>query len=259
MKKNKIGLIFSLVALLSLSSCGDDPSTTSSDTLTSDDTTQTTSYPYDFVEPPTYDEDTLQIHYHRDDMTYDGWDAWLWTEGKDGAAYSFNGFDEFGAISAIPLESTFSADVDEIFFIIRQGGDDWTAKDYDSDQSFLLSNFVKDENNIYHVYIVSGWAGTYESADVISTANITRAAFFDAKTVVVNANLDFTETISNPHKAALAGFVPCAESGTITFFLCSPLTSKYFFIIIMPVSSPRAPAAGCKVIATIPVIFFKAS
>lgn len=193
MKKNKIGLIFSLVALLSLSSCGDDPSTTSSDTLTSDDTTQTTSYPYDFVEPPTYDEDTLQIHYHRDDMTYDGWDAWLWTEGKDGAAYSFNGFDEFGAISAIPLESTFSADVDEIFFIIRQGGDDWTAKDYDSDQSFLLSNFVKDENNIYHVYIVSGWAGTYESADVISTANITRAAFFDAKTVVVNANLDFTE------------------------------------------------------------------
>lgn len=193
MKKNKIGLVFSLVALLSLSSCGDDPSTTSSDTLTSDDTTQTTSYPYDFVEPPTYDEDTLQIHYHRDDMTYDGWDAWLWTEGKDGAAYSFNGFDEFGAISAIPLESTFSADVDEIFFIIRQGGDDWTAKDYDSDQSFLLSNFVKDENNIYHVYIVSGWAGTYESADVISTANITRAAFFDAKTVVVNANLDFTE------------------------------------------------------------------
>lgn len=193
MKKNKIGLIFSLVALLSLSSCGDDPSTTSSDTLTSDDTTQTTSYPYDFVEPPTYDEDTLQIHYHRDDMTYDGWDAWLWTEGKDGAAYSFNGFDEFGAISAIPLESTFSADVDEIFFIIRQGGDDWTAKDYDSDQSFLLSNFVKDENNIYHVYIVSGWAGTYESAGVISTANITRAAFFDAKTVVVNANLDFTE------------------------------------------------------------------
>lgn len=193
MKKNKIGLIFSLVALLSLSSCGDDPSTTSSDTLTSDDTTQTTSYPYDFVEPPTYDEDTLQIHYHRDDMTYDGWDAWLWTEGKDGAAYSFNGFDEFGAISAIPLESTFSADIDEIFFIIRQGGDDWTAKDYDSDQSFLLSNFVKDENNIYHVYIVSGWAGTYESADVISTANITRATFFDAKTVVVNANLDFTE------------------------------------------------------------------
>ncbi len=193
MKKNKIGFIFSLVALLSLSSCGDDPSTTSSDTSTSDDTTQTTSYPYDFVEPPTYDEDTLQIHYHRDDMTYDGWDAWLWTEGKDGAAYSFNGFDEFGAISAIPLESTFSTDVDEIFFIIRKGGDDWTAKDYDSDQSFLLSNFVKDENNIYHVYIVSGWAGTYESADVISTANITRVSFFDAKTVVVNANLDFTE------------------------------------------------------------------
>ena len=200
MKKNKIGLIFSLVALLSLSSCGDDPSTTtSSDTGTSDvtetssSTSQTGSYPYEFVEPPTYDEDTLQIHYHRDDMDYSDWDAWLWTEGKEGAAYSFNGFDEFGAISAIPLETTFTADIDEIFFIIRQGGDSWTAKDYDADQSFLLSDFVKDENNIYHVYIVSGWAGTYDSADVITTANITRATFFDIKTVVVNANLDFTE------------------------------------------------------------------
>lgn len=199
MKKNKIGLIFSLVALLSLSSCGDHPSTTSSDTGTSDvtetssSTSQTESHPYEFVEPPTYDEDTLQIHYHRDDMDYSGWDAWLWTEGKDGAAYSFNGFDEFGAISAIPLETTFIADIDEIFFIIRQGGDAWTAKDYDADQSFLLSDFVKDENNIYHVYIVSGWAGTYDSADVITTPNITRATFFDVKTVVVNANLDFTE------------------------------------------------------------------
>lgn len=199
MKKNKIGLIFSLVALLSLSSCGDDPSTTNSDTGTSDvtetssSTSHTESFPYEFVEPPTYDEDTLQIHYHRDDMDYSDWDAWLWTEGKEGAAYSFNGFDEFGAISAIPLETTFTADIDEIFFIIRQGGDAWTAKDYDADQSFLLSDFVKDENNIYHVYIVSGWAGTYESADVITTANITRATFFDVKTVVVNANLDFTE------------------------------------------------------------------
>lgn len=190
MKKNKIGLIFSLIALLSLSSCGSNGDSSTSTSLEND---ETTSYPYDFVEPPTYEEDTLQIHYHRDDMSYDGWDAWLWTEGKDGAAYSFNGFDEYGAISAIPLDTTFGAEIDEIYFIIREGGDDWTSKDYNGDQSFKLSDFTKDENDVYHVYIVSTWAGVYDSPDVISSASITRAAFVDISTIVVNANLQFSE------------------------------------------------------------------
>ena len=64
--------------------------------------------------------------------------------------------------------------------------------------------------------------------------------------------------MSNPAIFALAGFVPCAESGIITFVLFSPIESKYFLIIIMPVISPWAPAEGFKVIASIPVIFRRA-
>ena len=55
--------------------------------------------------------------------------------------------------------------------------------------------------------------------------------------------------------AALAGFVPCAESGIITLVLLwSSLFSWYAFIIISPVNSPWEPAEGCSVTSSIPVI-----
>ena len=31
----------------------------------------------------------LKLHYHREDGNYDGWDAWLWEEGGEGAGYAF--------------------------------------------------------------------------------------------------------------------------------------------------------------------------
>ena len=82
---------------------------------------------------------------------------------------------------------------------------------------------------------------------------------FNASKSTCPLSFDLTWTMSNPAMWALAGFVPCAESGMITFFLCSPLTSKYFLITIIPENSPWAPAAGCKLTACIPVIVFNAS
>ena len=62
------------------------------------------------------------------------------------------------------------------------------------------------------------------------------------------------ETIEKPASAELAGFVPWAVSGIITFFLGLPLSLKYAAIISMPHNSPWAPAAGCSVTASIPLI-----
>ena len=54
---------------------------------------------------------------------------------------------------------------------------------------------------------------------------------------------------------AVAGLVPCAESGTMTFVRAvSPRDSWYALISSMPVNSPWAPAAGCTVTASMPVI-----
>ena len=68
---------------------------------------------------------------------------------------------------------------------------------------------------------------------------------------------DLIVLTSNPKNAAVAGLVPCAESGTNTIFLCdSFLFNKAFFIAIIPQSSPCAPALGVIVTATIPVNSF---
>ena len=58
-----------------------------------------------------------------------------------------------------------------------------------------------------------------------------------------------------PHIAALAGFVPCALSGTIILLRFeSPLDKWYFLITCKLVYSPCAPAAGSRDISSIPVI-----
>ena len=55
------------------------------------------------------------------------------------------------------------------------------------------------------------------------------------------------------------GFVPWAESGMRTYFRALPRASCAARMIIMPVSSPCAPADGCSVIASIPAISDKLS
>ena len=66
---------------------------------------------------------------------------------------------------------------------------------------------------------------------------------------------DFSSTVCMPASTALAGLVPCAESGTSTLRrFASPREACQARIIIMPVSSPWAPAAGCKVTCGRPAI-----
>ena len=68
---------------------------------------------------------------------------------------------------------------------------------------------------------------------------------------------DLIVTTSKPKKAAVAGLVPCAESGTRTLFLWfSFLVSIAFLMANIPQSSPCAPAFGVIVTASIPVNSF---
>ena len=62
-------------------------------------------------------------------------------------------------------------------------------------------------------------------------------------------------TVSKPARAAEAGLVPWAESGTSTLRRCvSPFSRKYFAATNSAVNSPCAPAAGCKLTAGSPEI-----
>ena len=64
------------------------------------------------------------------------------------------------------------------------------------------------------------------------------------------AGTGFTE---KPMRAAVAGLVPWADSGTSTTFRSSPLAAMAALIAIMPQSSPCAPAFGESATASMPV------
>ena len=54
-------------------------------------------------EAPTYEEDSFMFHYWRKNGKYTGWDMWIWEENGNGAAFSFNGKDDWGVVAAYPF------------------------------------------------------------------------------------------------------------------------------------------------------------
>ena len=117
----------------------------------------------DVGQAPTFQEDALYIHYWRADGTYKNWDLWLWDNSKSGAAYAFNGKDDWGVIMAIPLSTFAKLDSDnQLGLIVRKGGDTWAEKDLNGSDTYVdLSKFKKDENGIYHLYLISGEPSVY--------------------------------------------------------------------------------------------------
>ena len=90
----------------------------------------------------------LKLHYHRPDETYDGWDVWLWEEGRDGGAYAFAEEDGEMVATMVVTPGTTT-----IGFIVRTA--DWT-KDINADQFIDISEMV---SGTVHIYVESGVEG----------------------------------------------------------------------------------------------------
>ncbi len=95
--------------------------------------------------------DTLVIHYHRYDDNYSTWDMWLWPSDDEGADYSFNGSDSYGATATIVLSGTPLDGNDSIGIIIKDTG--W-AKDYEADRFISMLN--PNGSSEVHVYFLQG-------------------------------------------------------------------------------------------------------
>ena len=67
---------------------------------------------------PDYGEESIQVHYYRQDGLYDKWGLWCWSENAAGAEYPLNYQDDFGGIAYYPL-STF-ANAHSIGFIVKE-------------------------------------------------------------------------------------------------------------------------------------------
>lgn len=87
---------------------------------------------------------TLIVHYGgRADNSYDGWNMWIWEEGRDGQSVSFTSSDDFGQIAIYQCKS----DAAKIGFIVRLN--EWEAKDVSEDR------FVEVTDSIMEIWVTS--------------------------------------------------------------------------------------------------------
>ena len=87
---------------------------------------------------------TLIVHYGgRADNNYDGWNMWIWEEGRDGQSVAFTSSDDFGQIAIYQCKS----DAAKIGFIVRLN--EWEAKDVSEDR------FVEVTDNVMEIWVTS--------------------------------------------------------------------------------------------------------
>lgn len=189
MKKLNL-LAVSMIPLLALSGCNKPSSSeeTSSENPSSSEPAHT--FDVDLGEAPTYEEDSLQLHYYRKDGKYTNWNLWLWESGHDGAQFDFNGQDDWGVIASYPLSRWSDAITNTLGFIVRKG--EWQAKDYESDRFIDFNAFEKDENNVYHVYIKTNDGNLYTDTQGNMKAIVKFATFTSETNIAVSTNLPMT-------------------------------------------------------------------
>ena len=88
---------------------------------------------------------TLIIHYGgREDNDYDGWNAWVWEEGKEGQSIAFKAEDDYGKIAVLQT----SSQPEKMGFIIRLN--DWEDKDIASDR------MIEMKSGVTEIWVTSG-------------------------------------------------------------------------------------------------------
>ncbi|MDE6185626.1 MAG: type I pullulanase, partial [Lachnospiraceae bacterium] len=90
---------------------------------------------------------TLIVHYGgRSDGNYDGWNLWIWEEGKDGQQVDFTGSDSFGQVAVYQSNNAPA----KIGFIVRLN--EWAQKDVEDDR------FVVMDQEVVEIWVTSGEA-----------------------------------------------------------------------------------------------------
>ena len=172
MKTNKICLLIAASFLL-IGCGGKKGSSSSADGSSSSEGSSSSSggssYDNQLGPAPTYEEDSISIHYHREDGAYTNkWDLWMWDlKDNDGKQYVFNGIDDFGAVAAYPL-STWSDAMNDGLGIIIRTFNAWSKQT--PDIKLQLGDYEKDTNGIYHLYFEQGENDIYDG-NIYRTSN----------------------------------------------------------------------------------------
>lgn len=90
---------------------------------------------------------TLIVHYGgRSDNSYEGWNLWIWEEGRDGQSVEFTHEDSFGKVAVYQTNRTPAS----IGFIVRLNN--WEDKDVAEDR------FIAMDSDVVEIWVTSGEA-----------------------------------------------------------------------------------------------------
>ncbi len=162
----------------------------------------------DHAQEPAAATATVRLHYRRNDDTandrscYAPWNVWAWdaTNGGDGAAYPFTGYDDYGVYADLDLAAISGGKgLDQLGFIIRT--DNW-SKDPDGDRFIEIAE--TSPGGIQNVYV-----RTTESTVFDTQENA-------CKSIVSYAMLRSDKTVSVYFKPLAADFKPYAPRFSMT-------------------------------------------
>ncbi|MBO4354006.1 MAG: hypothetical protein J5860_03590, partial [Clostridia bacterium] len=111
----------------------------------------------DYSSLPQTQTTVVRLHYRRNDDTnndrssYQAWNVWAWdmTNGGNGAAYDFTGYDDYGVYADLDLSVISGGkEIDKLGFIVRT--DNW-AKDPDGDRSIDVAEVS--HGGVQNVYV----------------------------------------------------------------------------------------------------------
>ena len=204
--QNKFKSLLLILLCAGMASCGGpaqettSSSTSEEQTITASSSSSATGTQHnvdlDLPTNPSFDEPAVMFHYWRKDGIYTNWDMWLWEANHDGAAYAFNYKDDWGVIAAYPLSTWDDPITNTLGFIIRKGGNSWSAKDCGGNDLYLdFSLFDKDENDVYHVYMISGDSNMYTDSEGTIKGKITMATFATESRIALRCNVPVSSYI----------------------------------------------------------------
>ena len=147
-------------------------------------------YPERDVDLPTeivnLKEDSIQIHYQREDNKYEKWTLWLWDPDgvDDNLENDFNYQDDYGVIAHYPLSLFGDLSSNRLGIIVKTKGS-WTKDGTEADRFIDFSTLTKDENNVYHIYLAGDDPNMYTTAEKIITDSIKISTFYNEELVYV--------------------------------------------------------------------------
>ena len=138
---------------------------------------------------PSLDEDSIQIHYQREDNKYADWALWLWDpEGTDdNKEDNFSYQDDYGVIASYPLSYFGELSGGRLGIIIKKKGS-WTKDGTDADRFIVFSMYKKDENNVYHVYLAGRDEHIYATPDKVIADDIYSASFASGNSIYISCS-----------------------------------------------------------------------